>query len=121
MRERVSDLREEVGDVEALSDESEKALESFALLGIELAVEERSDVDVFGVVVEVSVGADPEHRRRRLAQRFRRRSELREHRFVFVFVFSVLPLYSMPPSRKQNVLIEICFFLLWFWLVPTEG
>lgn len=100
MRERVSDLREEVGDVEALSDESEKALESFALLGIELAVEERSDVDVFGVVVEVSVGADPEHRRRRLAQRFRRRSELREHRFRFRFLCSPSLLYASESEAK---------------------
>lgn len=76
------DLREEVGDVKALSDESEKALESFTLLGIELAVEERGDVDVFGIVVEVRVGADPEHRRRRLAQGFRRCSELREHHLL---------------------------------------
>lgn len=76
------DLREEVGDVKALSDESEKALESFTLLGIELAVEERGDVHVFGIVVEVRVGADPEHRRRRLAQGFRRCSELREHHLL---------------------------------------
>ena len=78
-RERGTDLREEIGDVEALSDESEQALESLALLGVELAVEERSDVDVVGVVVEVGVGADAEDHGRGLAQRLRRGSELREH------------------------------------------
>ena len=77
-------LREEIGDVEALSDESEEALESFALLRIELAVEERSDIDVLGIVVEMSIGADPEHSRGSLAQRFRRRSELREHHFFLI-------------------------------------
>ena len=61
-------VREEVGDVEALSDESEEALECLDFLGVELAVEERGDVDVIRVVVEVGVGADAEHRRRRLAQ-----------------------------------------------------
>ncbi|KAM2157792.1 hypothetical protein COP2_042555 [Malus domestica] len=62
-----SDLREEIGDFEALGDESEQSLESLALLGVEPAVEERSDADVVGIVVEVRVGADPEHHCRRLA------------------------------------------------------
>lgn len=60
-------LREEIGDVEALSNESEQSLQSFAFLGVELAVEERSDVDIFGIVVEMSVGADSKHHRRRFA------------------------------------------------------
>jgi hypothetical protein len=90
----VSDLGEEIGDVEALSDESEQTLEGLAFLGVELAVEERSDVDVLRIVVEVGVRADPEHHRRRLAQSLRRGSELREHfasdselREIFLFYF----------------------------------
>ena len=78
-RERNGDLREEIGDVEALGDESEQALESFALLGVELAVEEGGDADIVGVVVEVGVGANPEHHCGGLAQSLRRRAELREH------------------------------------------
>lgn len=57
----ILNLREEIGDVEALGDESKQAFECFALLGVELAVEERSDADVFGIVVEVGVRTDPEH------------------------------------------------------------
>ena len=93
---QASDLGEEIGDVEALSDESEQTLEGLAFLGVELAVEERSDVDVLRIVVEVGVRADPEHHRRRLAQTFRRGSELREHfasdselREIFLFIFSL--------------------------------
>jgi hypothetical protein len=33
------DLREEIGNVEALSDESEEAFKSFAFLGVEFAIE----------------------------------------------------------------------------------
>lgn len=79
MTKRERDLREEVGDVEALGDESEQALESFAFLGVELAVEKRSDVDVLGIVVEMSVRTDSEHQRGGFAQRFSRRPELWEH------------------------------------------
>lgn len=78
-RDVLDDLGEEVGDVVALGDEREQALQGLALLGVEPAVEQRGDADVLGVVVEVGVGTDPEHHRRRLAQRLRRGSELREH------------------------------------------
>lgn len=55
------DLREEIGDIEALSDENKQALESFALFRVELAVEKRSNVEIFRIVVEMSVGSDPKH------------------------------------------------------------
>lgn len=61
------DLREEIGDFEALGDESEQALESFAFFRVELAVKKRSDADVIWIVVEVGVRTDPEHHCRRLA------------------------------------------------------
>lgn len=57
------DLREEIGDVEALSDESEEALQGLRFLRVESAFKERTDADVIGVVVEVGVGADPENHR----------------------------------------------------------
>lgn len=74
-----TDLRKVTGDIETLSNEREKALERFTFLGLELAVEERHDADVIGIVVEMRVGPDPEYHRRRLAQRLRRRAELRQH------------------------------------------
>ena len=72
-------LREEIGDIEALSNERKKAFESLALLGVEFAVKKRSDVDIFWIVVEMSISTDPKHHRRRFAQSLRRRTELREH------------------------------------------
>lgn len=73
------DLRKEIGNVEALSDESEEAFQGLRFLRVESAVKERTDADVVGIVVEVGVGANPEHHRRRLAQGLRRRAELGEH------------------------------------------
>lgn len=73
------DLGEEIGDIEALGDEGEQALQGLGLFGVELGVEEGGDVDVVGVVVEVRVRSDPEHQRWGLAQALRRRSELWEH------------------------------------------
>lgn len=55
------DLREEIGDVEALSDESEEAFQGLRFLRVESAFKERTDADVIWVVVEVGVGADPEN------------------------------------------------------------
>lgn len=69
-----------MGDVRALGDEGEEALEGLRLLGVEPAIKERGDVNVVGIVVQVGVGADPEHQRRRLAQALRRSPKLREHR-----------------------------------------
>lgn len=57
------DLGEEIGDIEALGDEGEQALQGLGLFGVELGVEEGGDVDVVGVVVEVRVRSDPEHQR----------------------------------------------------------
>lgn len=57
------DLGEEIGDIEALGDEGEQALQGLGLFGVELGVEEGDDVDVVGVVVEVRVRSDPEHQR----------------------------------------------------------
>lgn len=57
------DLGEEIGDIEALRDEGEQALQGLGLFGVELGVEEGGDVDVVGVVVEVRVRSDPEHQR----------------------------------------------------------
>lgn len=57
------DLGEEIGDIEALGDEGEQALQGLGLFGVELGVEEGGDVDVVGVVVEVCVRSDPEHQR----------------------------------------------------------
>lgn len=82
-----TDLREVIGDIEALSNEREQALERLALLGLELTVEERHDADVIGIIVEMCVGADPEHHCRRLTQRLGRRAELRQHFFILFFQF----------------------------------
>lgn len=57
------DLGEEIGDIEALGDEGEQALQGLGLFGVELGVEEGGDVDVVRVVVEVRVRSDPEHQR----------------------------------------------------------
>lgn len=57
------DLGEEIGDIEALGDEGEQALQGLGLFGVELGVEEGGDVDVVGIVVEVRVRSDPEHQR----------------------------------------------------------
>ena len=62
-----------------MGDQSKEALQGLDLLGIEPAVEERGEIDVVGVVVEVGVGADPEDERRGLAQALRRRPQLGEH------------------------------------------
>lgn len=80
------DLREEIADIESLGYESEQALESFAFIGVEFAVEERSYVYVFRIVVEVSIRPHSEHHRRCFAQALRAR-ELREHlQFLLLYV-----------------------------------
>lgn len=75
----IFDLREEIGDIKTLGNEGEQSLESFAFLWVESAVEKRGNADVFGIVVEVSVGADSKYHRRCFAQRVCRCTELREH------------------------------------------
>lgn len=64
---RLTCLREEIGDVGALGDQGEEALEGLHLLGVEPAVQERGDADIVGIVVQVGVGADPEDEGRGLA------------------------------------------------------
>lgn len=73
------DLREKIGNIEALSNESEETLESFTFLGIELAIEQGSDVNVLWIVVQVGICTNPKHDRRRLAQRFCSGTELGKH------------------------------------------
>lgn len=68
-----------MGDIKTLSNEGEEALQGFGFLGVEAAVEERSDADVFGIVVKVGVSADPEDHCGRLAQALCRGTELGEH------------------------------------------
>lgn len=77
-------LREEIGDIEALSDESEQAFESFALLRVEFAVEQWSYAYIVRIVVEVGVRTDPKHHCRGFAEGLRRGTELWEHFLGFL-------------------------------------
>lgn len=76
-----------MGDVGALGDEGEEALERLALLGVVAALEERGDAHVVGVIVEVGVGADAEHEGRCLGEALRRGPELGKHPVIRVRVF----------------------------------
>lgn len=50
-----------MGDVDALGDEGEEALECVDLVGVEAGVEERGDGGVVRVIVEVRIRAHPPH------------------------------------------------------------
>lgn len=79
------DLGEEIGDVGTLCDESQQSLQSLAFLGVEFTIKERSNIGVFGVIVEMSIGTDPENHGRCFAQGLCCGSELRKHVLGFQF------------------------------------
>lgn len=89
------DLREEIGDVKALGDEGKEALESFAFLGVEFAFEQRGDVYVVRIVVQVSVRTDSKHDCGCLTQCLGCGAELREHfqSLSLCFRFTVVCVY----------------------------
>lgn len=81
-RHVLHNLWKEIADIDALCDEGEKALESFALLGIEAAVEERGNVNVIGIIIEVGISSDPEYEGGGPTETVRcRRPELGKHLF----------------------------------------
>lgn len=88
-------LREVTGDVKTLGDERKQPLEGLAFLGVELAVKEWRDADVIRIVVKMSIGADPEHHRRRLAQRLRRRPELRKHIPLYLSMVIIFGVFGL--------------------------
>lgn len=101
--EEENNLREEVGDIDALGDEGEEALEGVELVGIEAGVEQGGDGGVVGVVVEVGVGAHPPHHPRRRGAARLQPKHLRSPATSWIS-----PLFSSLSWRRHQVLMMLC-------------